>query len=121
MITPSKPQCEKKPRKKLVLRGPDDGNLLWKLYSELGATRKAEFKKKLADVGIPLGTFHNDTESTRALGIIRADRIVIYREFFLKDGVDLYQEVARPQEEARQQAARTVGLQLPAQGGGQVA
>lgn len=82
------------------VRPPHEGNHLWQLYCEMGRTRAAVFRELLRASAIKLNTFTNDTGSTRRLGTIAAERLQVYRDFFLPDGVDLY-EVIRAERAAR--------------------
>jgi hypothetical protein len=81
------------------VRPPHEGNRLWQLYCEMGRTRATIFRELLRASAIKLNTFTNDTGSTRRLGTIAAERLQVYRDFFLADGVDLY-EVIRAERAA---------------------
>ncbi len=70
------------PRKKRAVRGPDAGNLLWKLYSELGATRRNEFKAALAAEGINYWEFNQDGQANKELGKLAIYRAAVYIAFF---------------------------------------
>ncbi|RTQ50163.1 hypothetical protein EJV47_11040 [Hymenobacter gummosus] len=81
------------------VRPPHEGNRLWQLYCEMGRTRAAVFRELLRASAIKLNTFTSDTARQRQLGSIAAGRLQVYRDFFLADGVDLY-EVMRAERGA---------------------
>ena len=78
------------PRKPRVMRGPDDGNSLWKLYSELGVSRRQEFKTALAEAGFDYWQFHQDSKAGRKLAQLPYARVIVYVDFF---GPDFAQEI----------------------------
>ncbi|MDO7873665.1 hypothetical protein Q5H93_02890 [Hymenobacter sp. ASUV-10] len=83
-------EAEKVPaRKKKQRRGPDEGNILWKLYSELGSVRRAEFQALLKENSIHPFTFNSQTAATFNVSRMRASSFKLYRDFFLESGVDL--------------------------------
>lgn len=69
-------------RKTRILRGPDDGNLLWKLYKELGETRRLQFAAMLAENGYPYWRFSQDGQANIALGSLPVVRFALYAAFF---------------------------------------
>lgn len=75
------------PKKPRIMRGPDDGNLLWKLYSELGATRKREFRDLMPAADFHYNQFVNDSMASRALRYIPVYRAAVYAAFFGDDFV----------------------------------
>lgn len=64
------------------MRGPNDGNLLWKLYSELGATRRQELLDALESGGVNYDQLYRDGLATRELGKLPISRAAIYIGFF---------------------------------------
>lgn len=71
------------------VRKPNEGNILWKLYCELGRTRLAEFKALLKKAGIGFNTFVSHTRKGKLLGTIQPEQLAAYRGFFLESAVDL--------------------------------
>ena len=70
-------------------RKPNEGNILWKLYCELGRTRLEEFKALLKKAGINFNTFLSHTKTGKLLGTIQPEQLATYRGFFLESAVDL--------------------------------
>ena len=72
------------------MRGPDDGNLLWKLYCELGVSRRHDFKAALTEAGFDYWQFHQDSQAGRNLGLVPYARVIVYVNFF---GPDFAKEI----------------------------
>lgn len=87
--------AEKVPAKSRRLRrGPDEGNILWNLYSTMGTVRMKEFRDLLETHHIPLLNFNSQTKKDFKLSRMQAGRLQLYRDFFLESGVDLNDVVA---------------------------
>ena len=97
---------------KIVRRLPDDGNLMWKLYRELGDTPRAELLAVLQDAGIPHSTFLRQTHADRLLCTLEYRHLRVYREFFLIHGVDLFHEANQEQAIDTQDLLVRAGLAM---------
>ncbi|WP_345237721.1 hypothetical protein [Hymenobacter saemangeumensis] len=99
-------------RKKKQRRGPDEGNILWKLYTALGSVRVNEFREMLKSHGINPLTFNSQTARTYKVSRMRAGYLQLYRDFFLESGVDLNDIVAAELAEVAQPAPATASQQF---------
>lgn len=95
-------------------RRPEEGNQLWKVYSELGTTRTNEFRALLACNKIPYTTFSKDT--ARPLDRIPVGRMQVYKEFFKEVNWEEYMKPviktsAMRKEDTMAQAAKSLGLE----------
>lgn len=98
------PQIADTPKKgKGHTRKPDEGNILWKLYCELGRTRLAEFKELLKKAGIKFNTFIAHTGRTKQLSNLQPEQLATYRGFFLESNVDLADVMANEVKAAKTQ------------------
>lgn len=90
------PEVAEAPKKgKGHVRKPHEGNILWKLYCELGRVRLDEFKAALRKAGISFNTFLSHTKTGKLLGTIQPEQLATYRGFFLESAVDLADEMAK--------------------------
>ena len=89
-ISQTAPETAASPKKgKGHVRKPNEGNILWKLYCELGRTRLGEFRALLQKAGIHFNTFISHTATAKQLSSIQPEHLATYRGFFLESGVDL--------------------------------
>jgi len=79
-------EAAEKSRTKGPARSPEEGNMLWKLYKELGHTDREAFWAHLAAVPIHQTTFSKATKPGRTMGSLLTTHFMAYRVFFLEHG-----------------------------------
>lgn len=67
-------------------RKPEEGNVLWRLYTELGYTDREAFWAHLAAVPVAQSTFSRHSQAERSLGSLSTLHFMSYRVFFLEHG-----------------------------------